>query len=183
MMDACEFGIYCKLLFASWIQEKPCYIKNDTKLICRLCNITLEQWNDVKESILKKFKTDGDYLVNDTLLEIYLNETKTKKVKKKQQLSLLTTMLNYTFEQFWNDYDKKVGSTERLIPKWMKLTNDERDLIRAYIPKYKAAQPDKTFRKNPETFLNQKGWTHEIIIKKEYGKRIDNANHSGGEAI
>jgi hypothetical protein len=32
------------------------------------------------------------------------------------------------------------------------------------VPKYKAAQPDKRFRKNPEAYLNQKAWNDEIIF-------------------
>ena len=32
-----------------------------------------------------------------------------------------------------------------------------------YIELYKQSQPDKQFRKNPETFLNNKSWNDEII--------------------
>jgi hypothetical protein len=35
-----------------------------------------------------------------------------------------------------------------------------------YIPKYKIAQPDKKFRKDPQTFLNNKSWLDEIIPSK-----------------
>jgi hypothetical protein len=33
-----------------------------------------------------------------------------------------------------------------------------------YIPNYRAATPDKTYRKNPETFLNNKSWNDELIF-------------------
>ncbi len=39
-----------------------------------------------------------------------------------------------------------------------------------YIPKYKAAQPNKQYRKNPETFLNNKSWNDELIY---YGTSAD----------
>jgi len=32
-----------------------------------------------------------------------------------------------------------------------------------YVVKYKLSQPDKQYRKNAETFLNNKGWLDEII--------------------
>ena len=32
-----------------------------------------------------------------------------------------------------------------------------------YIPKYKIAQPEKQYRKNPETFLDNEGWNDEVI--------------------
>lgn len=69
----------------------------------------------------------------------------------------------YPFEEFWNDYDKKVGEKEKLSRKWEKVSIKDRKAIKEYIPKYKAHQPDKKFRKNPETFLNNKGWNDELI--------------------
>ena len=66
------------------------------------------------------------------------------------------------FDQFWNLYDKKIGrpKCEKL---WSKLTNKEMEECIAYIPLYKQAQPDKQYRKNPETFLRNKCWNDELI--------------------
>lgn len=69
----------------------------------------------------------------------------------------------YPFEEFWNDYEKKVGKKDKLIPKWEKLSDTDKMRIREYIPRYKIAQPNKQYRKNPETFLNNKSWNDEII--------------------
>lgn len=69
----------------------------------------------------------------------------------------------YPFEEFWNDYEKKVGKKDKLISKWRKLSDADKINIKAYIPLYKKAQPDKKYRKNPETFLNNKSWNDEII--------------------
>ena len=68
------------------------------------------------------------------------------------------------FEKFWIAYDKKVGNKKKLLKKFSKLSDKEIEGIFKYIPKYKEAQPDKKFRKNPETFLNNKSWNDEIII-------------------
>ena len=71
--------------------------------------------------------------------------------------------INIDFEWFWNDYDKKVGAKDKLKKKWHKLSDEERQNAMNYIELYKEAVPDKQFRKNPETFLNNKSWNDEII--------------------
>lgn len=77
---------------------------------------------------------------------------------------ILSSSLNIEFETFWNEYDKKVGDKSKLEKKWISLTNEERELIMEHIPLYKLSQPDKKFRKDPSTFLNNKSWNDEIII-------------------
>ena len=76
-------------------------------------------------------------------------------------------ILNYSFEDFWKDYDKKVGKIEKIRPKWEKLKDSEREEIKSFIPKYKISQPKKKFRKNPETFLNNESWKDEIIFEND----------------
>lgn len=70
------------------------------------------------------------------------------------------------FEDFWDAYDKKTGPKDKIQKKWDKLHHDIKEKIMAYIPNYKLCQPDKQYRKNPETFLNQKGWEDELIFKQ-----------------
>jgi len=68
------------------------------------------------------------------------------------------------FSIFWELYEKKVGrpKCEKL---WSKLTIKEREACIAYIPLYKKAQPEKCYRKNPETFLRNKSWNDELIFR------------------
>lgn len=68
------------------------------------------------------------------------------------------------FELAWKLYDKKVGCKEKLLKKWLQIPRKERFRILDYIPRYVAATPDKQYRKNFQTFLNQKAWNDEIII-------------------
>lgn len=75
-----------------------------------------------------------------------------------------------SFEDFWNLYDKKTDSRKTCIPKWNKLTQKKKELIMAHVPLYVSSTPDKKFRKNPSTYLNQEGWTHEIINSTQNGK-------------
>lgn len=72
-------------------------------------------------------------------------------------------LINYSFEDFWNLYDKKVGQKSKLEKKWKSFTDDKRHLIMVYVEDYKKAQPEKRFRKNPQTFFNQESWNDELI--------------------
>lgn len=83
---------------------------------------------------------------------------------------------NIPFEDFWDLYDKKVGDKVKIARKWEKLSEVDRQAIMLYVPKYKQAQPDKQYRKNPETFLNNKSWNDEIIGKVNVNNRKTQLN-------
>lgn len=69
----------------------------------------------------------------------------------------------YTFERAWNLYEKKVGCKTKLEKKWNSMSQKDRKAALEYIPLYVLSQPDKQYRKNFQTFLNQRGWEDEII--------------------
>lgn len=69
----------------------------------------------------------------------------------------------YTFARAWDLYQKKVGCKEKLEKKWNSMSQKDRKAAIEYIPLYVISQPDKQFRKNFQTFLNQRGWEDEII--------------------
>lgn len=69
----------------------------------------------------------------------------------------------YTFERAWNLYDKKVGCKAKLEKKWNSMSKKDRKAAIGYIPLYVISTEDKKFRKNFQTFLNQRGWEDEII--------------------
>ena len=105
-----------------------------------------------------------------TPVERPLDECSTKKRKEKKgnEIKLNENTISnfeefYPFDEFWNDYDKKVGNRAKLEAKWAKISINDRRMIKEYIPKYKVAQIEKKYRKNPETFLNNQGWNDEII--------------------
>lgn len=74
--------------------------------------------------------------------------------------------INVPFDDFWKLYDKKVGEKIKLQKKWEALKPTERIAAMDHIPKYKIAQPDKMYRKDPFTYLNNKSWNDEIIASK-----------------
>lgn len=74
----------------------------------------------------------------------------------------------YPFEKFWDDYDRK-EDRQKAEQKYFKVSEADRLLIKEHIPKYKAAQPDKQWRKQPATYLNNESWKNEIIQKSNGG--------------
>lgn len=69
----------------------------------------------------------------------------------------------YPFMDFWDKYDKKRGDREKIEKIWDKLSVEDRQSIMEYIPLYITSQPDKKYRKDPQTFLNNKSWNDELI--------------------
>jgi hypothetical protein len=91
--------------------------------------------------------------------------------------------LVYEFENFWNLYDKKVGDKEKLKKVWAKIKKIDRQSIINHIPKYKQAQPDKKYRKNPETYLNNKSWNDEIIENGNLNTQKNGTKSNGSDKL
>lgn len=90
------------------------------------------------------------------------HETTEKTTQKTHPSSDTNKTLNVAFDEFWDAYDKKVDP-KKCKPLWERLSDKDRLDAMAYIPKYKQAQPNKQYRKNPQTFLNARSWESEII--------------------
>jgi len=84
--------------------------------------------------------------------------------KESKEETILEIEIYPTFEDFWDEYDKKRGDRIKIQKKWEKLNQAEKEEIMVYIPNYKLSQPNKKFRKDPSTFLNQKSWNDELIF-------------------
>lgn len=89
---------------------------------------------------------------------------------------------DFDFEKFWDLYDKKIGDKNKIQKKWIALKESERDLIFSTLPDYINSQPDKKYRKNPETYLNNKSWLDEIIKQTPGPKlNVETSNKGLGE--
>ena len=93
-------------------------------------------------------------------------ENKKKVPGEPDKIETVKAELWPSFNDFWETYDKKRGDKEKLKKKWESLKQSDKEKILEYIPQYKLAQPDKNFRKDPQTFLNNKSWNDEIITSK-----------------
>lgn len=67
-----------------------------------------------------------------------------------------------TFIDFWDLYDKK-QDRKKCKEKWEKLTQVEKEAIMMHLHEYVGATPDKQYRKNPVTYLNNKTWEDEDL--------------------
>jgi predicted Fe-S protein YdhL (DUF1289 family) len=66
------------------------------------------------------------------------------------------------FADFWDKYDKKIDRP-KAEKSWKKIKQKEREKIMIHLDHYIQSTPDKKYRKNAGTYLNQKGWENEII--------------------
>lgn len=67
-----------------------------------------------------------------------------------------------SFQRWWDLYDKK-RLRDKCYAKWKKLSTKDRIDCYHNTPAYVRATPDKQYRKDPITFLNNKSWNDEII--------------------
>jgi hypothetical protein len=192
-MDNEQVGKYIRLLCLQ--HQKGKLTEKDMLSICKAYDV--EIWD--------KFKVEdglyyNDRMLNETIRRQKFSESRRNNAKspKKESTSeayakhmetetenrtiTINENINIDFEWFWVEYDKKIGEKQKLKKKWIKLTDEERQNAMNYLDLYKQSVPDKQFRKNPETFLNNKSWNDEIINrsiatsnKLSYAEREANA--------
>lgn len=113
-----------------------------------------------KDKSKKQLRVNGKFANNKTVVDgVSAPEMPQSKVKE----SKVNKTINIPFDLFWDLYDKKIGDKIKLSSKWEKFTDLERKAIMDYIPNYKLSQPDKKFRKDPQTFFNNSSWHDELI--------------------
>lgn len=126
----------------------------------------------IKEYLLIEVPDRDNIIINSInvcINSINVDINPQKKRNRKGNINKKETELKndiYPFDDFWNDYDKKVGSKDKINNKWIKISDKNKLLIKEHIPLYKDAQPDKAFRKDPATYLNNESWNDEIIKSK-----------------
>jgi hypothetical protein len=157
--------------------EHGCYATN--KYFSEFFELSEVRVSEVISSLVQKGyivssinKSQGNKRKLKTLLKKSLrpSQTKVEDPLKDSFMPLYNNTINntinntYSFDDFWDLYDKKVGNKDKLRGKYEKLSLQDRELIFLHVPKYKSANPDKQYRKNPETYLNNKSWLDEIIM-------------------
>ena len=176
---------YCIELIASSVEKDNLTfeLEHDARIIARNTGSTLQKTEEMMKrfvdlglfecsegviSCLKLAKRTDEYTTKitrkiksghspDKIPPNRIEENRTDKIKiekKKEE--------DAVFEEFWNIYDKK-QQKPKCISKWKKLTKSEIDLIFTNLPKYIESTPDKSYRKNPLTWLNGECWNDEII--------------------
>lgn len=68
-----------------------------------------------------------------------------------------------SFDDFWEKYDKKEDRI-KCEKKWKTIKQGAREKIMEHLELYVRSTPDKKYRKNPITYLNNQSWENEIIL-------------------
>jgi hypothetical protein len=108
--------------------------------------------------VLKPSKSKSKGVVKPQSIVEYTKEEESKEDKIKE-----------LFERFWNLYDKKT-SRDKCYKKFKALKPEEMEKLFQHVPKYVEATPEKQYRKNPETYLNNKSFNDEIIDRNQKDK-------------
>ena len=171
-----EVGKYIRILCHQ--ADKGALCLDKLKRICR---------SEVPETIMEKLSQDenGNYYQKRMQLERekrvnYSESRRNNRTKKEDNICKtydkhmeneneninkdINNKISVPFETFWNLYDKKEDRI-KCERKWNSLTNKEREECIAKLPAYISSTPDKLYRKHPATYLNNKSWENEIIIK------------------
>lgn len=129
----------------------------------------------VKTFVDKELKNVKDRLLiayvyaTDTLSQEEQEEEETKEQEQEQEASADETpplTVWPSFEDFWKLYDKN-NARSKCEKKWEKIKQVAREKIMEHLALYVRATPDKTYRKNPETYLSKESWNDEIILPDE----------------
>lgn len=93
-----------------------------------------------------------------------IKEKKEKKINKYNGESE-DSPTEFSFENVWEQYGRK-GNRKSSMSKWSKLSESNKKLALNHIPGYVNATPDKQYRKNFETYLNQEVWNDSMLPTK-----------------
>lgn len=126
----------------------------------RTDNNIIDKKLDVDIVILEKTKVISEKTPDNNVDNTHSIEEKSIEEEsiEKKRIELETD-----FNNFWNLYDKKT-SRDKCFKKFKVLTEADKCKIFETLPEYIKSTPDKKFRKNPETYLNNHSWNDEIII-------------------
>lgn len=135
--------------------------------------IALKNWVKYNDSSSPKVKSCIDNelkkVKNRVLIQyIYSMDTHSQeeqeeeKEKYQEQEEVNIKVVDTLFEDWWLWYDYKI-SKDKAKKAWDKLNEQEKHLALEKVAQYVESTPDKSFRKHPTTYLNQKSFNDEII--------------------
>ena len=105
-----------------------------------------------------------------------IKKKKGKKIKDICNGESKDSPAEFSFENVWEQYGKK-GNRKTSKAKWDRLSNTNKALALKHIPRYVGATPDKQYRKNFETYLNQEVW-NDNLLSNDLNSRKSHSNDS-----
>lgn len=130
--------------------------------------LTIENLTDRKiwiNEVVKGAKPKAEGGINE--------KVNTPKRKAEHNNTVNTTKNNTvnieTFNHLWDIYDKKVGK-DKAYKAFIKTNKKDYDIIIDHVKEYVDKTPDKQYRKNLATYLNNKSWNDEIVERVDKPK-------------
>ena len=110
-------------------------------------------------------RTKEGQSVAETVVSV--TETPQSKVKKSKvkDTNVSIKPKSAEFDRFWEHYGKKAGSKKVALSEWEKLSPEDQQCAYEGIGRYKAYQPDSTYRKDPERYIKHRVWESEFTIE------------------
>ena len=155
---ACELSDKDRLAFYDAIMQRQFLgIEPNLKGVSKLAYVSQ------KHNIDAQVKGWEDYfktqlIDNHAMIPPMIQEEEKEKEEEKEQI----TNTIYSFDEFWETYNKKTGrvNCERI---YARLKDKDYAKIKETLPIYLASVKDKQYLKNPQTYLNGKCWEDEIF--------------------
>jgi uncharacterized protein YdaU (DUF1376 family) len=81
-LSAEEFGVYCRLLFAMWLQRGR--LSDDDRELARIAGVTLRRWHKIKEKVMRPMTVAGGQVSQKRLTDTWMN---VQELRKKRALA------------------------------------------------------------------------------------------------
>ena len=160
---ACELSDKDRLAFYDAIMQRQFFgIEPNLKGIAKLAYVSQKHNIDAQvkgwEDYFKTQIADTQAMIPPIIPPMTQEEEKDKE-EEKETINKTNTI--YSFDEFWETYNKKTGrvNCERI---YARLRDKDYAKIKETLPIYLASVKDKQYLKNPQTYLNGKCWEDEI---------------------
>lgn len=142
---------------------------------------TASQWNKTIAAASECIPNGDNYNSNFKEEKLIYNTLEDQKIIVQEDITSppehdKTSQIDRSFDCVWAMYGKPVGNKTQLEKQWNGLSDEEREAILDYVPRYVAARPDPKYRKNFCNFLAGRTWETEQIMPTTYGKYKWNAD-------
>ena len=169
---ACELSDKDRLAFYDAIMQKEFLgIEPNLKGSARFAYISQKHSIDTQvkgwEDYFKTQLVDNHAMIPPMIPPMIQEEEKEKEEEKEQTINTI-----YSFDEFWETYNKKTGrvNCERI---YARLKDKDYAKIKETLPIYleRLKEKDKKYQMNPQTYLNGRYWEDEIY--QEEAKTIE----------
>ena len=157
---ACELSDKDRLSFYDAIMKKEFLgIEPNLKGSARFAYISQKHSIDAQvkgwEDYFKTQITDN-YPMIPPMIPPMIQEEDKEEEKEKEQYTC------FSFDEFWELYDKKVDARNCKI-KYAKISEKDRLEIKMTLPEYLSTIKEKKYQKNPLTYLGRQSWKDEYV--------------------